>query len=542
MNRLEPEAVSFQDASSCFSEEEWTQLQEWQKKLCGNLMKEINQALISLGPLIASSVFSLKAKEMQMLYTKNSQESERHCVNASPSLVKLTKPCMAGLCCLGKEVTEPITSLDSGIFVQKAETRVPVSTNQLVEEADVSISDLGSRHGVSSFSIKDEDLAYCKDHDDSTRIEISERSTDKFLEKAEAPVPVSTNQLVEEVDVSISDLGSRHGAISFSVEEDDLAYCKDHDDSTRIEISESSTGIFLQKSEERVQVVEEVDASIIDPESRHGVFSFSSENKELAYCKDHDDSTRIESSESFTEVPVITAVFSLCTKQEEEMGLQKTLEPKKRTTDLSDPGSMISKESSFCGESKMNFTHESTLNQRQTNVLEEKSPFTDCDARFIRNISLLHQETKETGAQSILFENCDKNFTHNAHVQNHQRTHIGDKPYLCNECGKSFTRSTSLKRHQIVHTGNNPFPCTECERCFVYKADLDHHLRLHRGEKFIPCNICGKTFMYRSQLQRHLIIHTGERPFLCTKCDKRFTLKFNLITHQKLHTRVSLGQ
>lgn len=511
MSRLESDAVSFQDASSCFSEEEWTRLQEWQKKLCGNLMKEIQQALISLGPLIATSVFSLKAKEKQMLYTKNSQESERHCVSASPSIV-----------------------------LQKAEAQVPVSTNQLFEEADVSINDLGSRHRVISFSTEDEDLAYSKDHEDSTRIEISARSTGNLLEKAEARVPVSTNHLVEEVDVTISDPDSRHGAISFSVEDDDLACCKDHDDRTRIEISARSTGILLQKSEERVPVVEEVEASIIDPDSSHGVISFSAENKELAYCKDHDDSTRIESSESFTEIPVITAVYSLSTKQEEEICLRKTPEPKKRNTDLLDPGSMISKESSLCCESKMNFTHESSLNQCQIIVLEEESPFAECDARFIRNISLLHQETKETGAQSFPFDNCDKSFPHNAHVQYHQKIHIGENTYLCNECGKSFRRSTSLKRHQILHNGNNPFPCTECERSFVYKTDLDRHLRFHRGDKLITCNICGKTFMYRSHLQRHLIYHTGERPFPCTKCDKRFTQKINLLKHQKVHTGVSL--
>ncbi|KAJ1167493.1 hypothetical protein NDU88_007884 [Pleurodeles waltl] len=78
--------VPFLDASGCFSDEEWNLLQEWQKELCGNLMKEIHRALISLGPLIASTVFSLRTKGTQLLHPLDNNESERRdCVTCSPS-------------------------------------------------------------------------------------------------------------------------------------------------------------------------------------------------------------------------------------------------------------------------------------------------------------------------------------------------------------------------------------------------------------------------------------------------------------------------
>ncbi|XP_069059132.1 zinc finger protein 773-like isoform X3 [Pleurodeles waltl] len=452
MSRQESDAtqVSFHDASPYFSEEEWTLLKEWQKELCRNLMKEIHQALISLGPLIATPVLSLKAKEKQKLYPKNSQESKRHSLKPSPSLANLNKPCLAGLCILGKEDTEPTTSRDT------------------------------EQGNIISLTIKDEEESSCPDDEDSMTVE-----------HIGGP-PVQGN------------------IISLTIKDEEESSCPDDKDSMTVEHIGGPPGNCLEKAEEQVPVsanhlVEEDDVSISDPDSK---------------------------------VPVITAVFSLSTKPEEEISLQKTSEPEKRTTaDLSDPGNMISKESSLCCERNRNFTSKPTLNQGQVLILEEKIPLTECDTRFIRNISLPYQETKETGPQSFL---CEKNFTQNVPLQCHQKIHMGEKTYICNECGKSFRQTTSLKRHQIVHNGNNPFPCSECERSFVYKTDLERHLRFHRGDKLIACSICGKTFMYKSHLQRHLIFHTGERPFPCTKCDKRFAQKINLLKHQKVHTEVSL--
>ncbi|XP_078518057.1 uncharacterized protein LOC144782523 isoform X2 [Lissotriton helveticus] len=53
--------AAFHDASACFSEEEWKLLQDWQKELCRNVMKEIHKALISLDlPLLEADQCSQK--------------------------------------------------------------------------------------------------------------------------------------------------------------------------------------------------------------------------------------------------------------------------------------------------------------------------------------------------------------------------------------------------------------------------------------------------------------------------------------------------
>ncbi|XP_069509278.1 E3 ubiquitin-protein ligase TRIM39-like [Ambystoma mexicanum] len=76
MSRRDSEKApfTFHDVAACFSEEEWQLLQEWQKELYKNIMKEIHQALFSLGAPIASSIFSLRAKEMEYLQGMNPQD------------------------------------------------------------------------------------------------------------------------------------------------------------------------------------------------------------------------------------------------------------------------------------------------------------------------------------------------------------------------------------------------------------------------------------------------------------------------------------
>ncbi|XP_069062153.1 zinc finger protein 583-like isoform X7 [Pleurodeles waltl] len=68
--------LTFQDVAACFSEAERTLLREWQKELYRSVMTEIHRALSSLGPIIATSVFSLKVKDTEELCPAAPQDSE----------------------------------------------------------------------------------------------------------------------------------------------------------------------------------------------------------------------------------------------------------------------------------------------------------------------------------------------------------------------------------------------------------------------------------------------------------------------------------
>ncbi|XP_069501881.1 uncharacterized protein [Ambystoma mexicanum] len=69
--------VKFHDVADKFSEEEWKLLHEWQEELYSTVMKEIHQALNSLGPLIANSVFSLRIKEKEDICLVEPSDAEK---------------------------------------------------------------------------------------------------------------------------------------------------------------------------------------------------------------------------------------------------------------------------------------------------------------------------------------------------------------------------------------------------------------------------------------------------------------------------------
>ncbi|XP_018428793.1 PREDICTED: zinc finger protein 250-like [Nanorana parkeri] len=113
--------------------------------------------------------------------------------------------------------------------------------------------------------------------------------------------------------------------------------------------------------------------------------------------------------------------------------------------------------------------------------------------------------------------------------------HRRDRPYQCSECTKTFSDLPRFLRHQIGHTGGRPYHCRHCIKTFRQPYELMVHQRVHTGEKPYQCTVCGKKFIKNSILKVHQRIHTGERPYKCTLCSKSFVQSHHLKTHQRTH-------
>ncbi|XP_072012195.1 uncharacterized protein [Engystomops pustulosus] len=131
---------------------------------------------------------------------------------------------------------------------------------------------------------------------------------------------------------------------------------------------------------------------------------------------------------------------------------------------------------------------------------------------------------------------CDKCFMTLEILNVHKTTHSGVGPYQCNECGKNFRGKWNLKVHQIIHTGETPYRCATCGKAFNQYSSYKTHQRIHTGEKPYTCCYCDKSFNNSSNLVRHYRTHTGEKPYICTECGKSFSHKKSLLHHKRIHT------
>ncbi|XP_078508760.1 uncharacterized protein LOC144768746 isoform X2 [Lissotriton helveticus] len=126
--------VTFHDASAYFSEDEWMHLYKWQKELYTNVMKEIHQALISLGPIITNTIFSLRAKDNQERSPVKIQDcTRRHRMDVFPTGARTT-------------------NLGDLLGIHKEETH-HLNNAQHVEGSGC----LGTGHDIISFCIKAEE-------------------------------------------------------------------------------------------------------------------------------------------------------------------------------------------------------------------------------------------------------------------------------------------------------------------------------------------------------------------------------------------------
>nr|XP_007981546.2 zinc finger protein 786 [Chlorocebus sabaeus] len=160
-----------------------------------------------------------------------------------------------------------------------------------------------------------------------------------------------------------------------------------------------------------------------------------------------------------------------------------------------------------------------------------------CNKRFcLRRLLQVHQHA-HGGERPFCCRKCGKGSAKQCKLTEHIRVHSGEKPFWCAKCGRNFRQRGQLLRHQRLHTDEKPFQCPECGLSFRLESMLRAHRLRHGGERPFSCSECGRGFTHQCKLREHLRVHSGERPFQCLECDKRFRLKGILKAHQHTHSK-----
>ncbi|XP_069062147.1 zinc finger protein 12-like isoform X2 [Pleurodeles waltl] len=434
--------LTFQDVAACFSEAERTLLREWQKELYRSVMTEIHRALSSLGPIIATSVFSLKVKDTEELCPAAPQDSEGrpgddHSRNQELVIPSASAPIKEEDA--DRESPGPTTGMRPLVSPRDQELVIP-SASAPIKEEDADRESPGPTTGMRPLvSPRDQELVI-----PSASAPIKEEDADR-----ESPGPTTgMRPLVSPRGFDVPNIDSEAG------EED--AFEAGGESGTI-----SGFGIRRMKAESSEKGPEKTESFIALPGDAPMHVLEPSEECVGSEIKMGPQSPQLleEEAASHGNAFCSSLLFSL-RQGAEELGRDLEI--------FGNQSALIGQEVFTCQQDTQPYWGQYGSHQHATNTIEK------------RTLSRSHR-TRTSGRLHKCTE-CEKQFSQKADVLRHQRTHTGERPYQCTECEKSFSQKSNLSRHQLTHTGDRLYKCTLCEKSFSQKVNLIVHKRMHTND------------------------------------------------------------
>ncbi|XP_078518304.1 uncharacterized protein LOC144782951 isoform X2 [Lissotriton helveticus] len=425
--------VAFHDTSTCFSEDEWKLLQEWQKELYRNVMNEIHYALISLGPrglsrnraavkwgpLIATTVSSLKAKEKEEVHSMKTRSSEiNNPIHQSPYdtmaeldvrfITKNEEPLYQNnpQDSEGRERKNyPRTEspfFNSETHLRTEERNTLHFNEHLKGGMEEGSTDPSSEHEVVSFRIKEEEETYSVNHQNNNRIESFTCSIDDETMRRYHTIGHSARRSGKATSENISGL-------------------------TNLKMG--------QKQENGLQSGNQLWAEIVDARGREESTKCAtgfSNKVHLSFHQEISDSQRSESSN--------------------ELG-----------------GNSYQEKPFTC--------------QRNIQKFKSLNSCNECKKTFSKKKYLTEHKRTHMAVRPYQCNECIKSFRRKYSLHVHKRTHTGERPYHCTICDKRFTQKGALNRHKRAHVGARPYNCNQCKKSFSQNGNLIAHQKTHNSSK-----------------------------------------------------------
>ncbi|KAJ1158901.1 hypothetical protein NDU88_011573 [Pleurodeles waltl] len=575
-------SITFRDVAVYFSEEEWDGLQEWQKTLYRNVMKEIHEALLSLGYAIVNQDILFRIKPEKNLFCTNNQVNERTAEGKGPFSI----------------TRYPAVSPDIFLRIKQEEGEEEEVWYSESPDAGEGASDPNTNHlasaSAASLIVKQEDPEYHKLEEDSYSKPLQEpqrrdgaHSSNPSIAGASPAIIAIKETWPESIGLQESERSKSPRRLTkneFTVtqyESYPTTYMEGHKQCTTDDCEPQFKRLPLPSTYPGDEAGEMHNTDSEQTDQCHHHVGFTVNHPYRSICKQEEEvyimkKPQPEETDSASyprqkDDPTVENKRQsiLCTEetvQQRNISERHQKQFAKKLNQIVDCEILSScqttteiKYSVHDGESSealhdppKQFMHRTTMykcpsceqyfSDRATLLLHMRShtgeTFYTCPACgkcFTNRKLLLLHLTAHSGERLHMCKECGKCFSHGSNLRFHQRIHTGDRLYKCPNCAKNFTKCYYLKVHLRTHTGERPYVCSDCDKGFRDNSALTKHQRIHTGEKPFKCNGCEKSFRDSSTLNVHQRTHTGERPYKCTECEKGFGRKIALTKHMKAH-------
>ncbi|KAJ1079777.1 hypothetical protein NDU88_000014 [Pleurodeles waltl] len=403
MSVQEPHGVTYY-ASACFSGEEWKLLQEWQKELYRNVMKEIHQALISLGPIIASTVSTLRAKENEELYPVDDPYSgRRHVIGHYPAN----------------------TAADPGVSFKvknPPHLRSPLRPERMKRNNCVG----------TGFVNTDVHLA----HDDE-------------------PATIFIDHMGAEIGEGSTDPDMEHELVTFRIKDENETSLLDYEESMRLDSVSRTVG---DKIRNRKMKAENAGTNVSRRDGRN--VCLGPENATSYEIQTQPDiGPELGGEEGLLCGSALSnaAAFNAYQESPHVQSAEEGYEWGSTQTDRisSQPETQLNGGLFPCTECDKSFNRKGNLiKHKRIHTGIRPYQCTECEKSFSRKEHLIVHKRTHSGVRPYCCSICGKSFTQTGVLIRHHRTHTQERPHQCPECDKRFSLKGNLIKHMKTHNHN----------------------------------------------------------------------------------------
>ncbi|XP_069461477.1 zinc finger protein 879-like [Ambystoma mexicanum] len=569
-------SITFHDVAVYFSEKEWGSLQEWQKELYRNVMKEIHSALISLGYAIVNPENLFRIKSEKELLFKDSQDTESKARGKTPVSVTSYPVLNPDIFLrIKQEVEEDACYKESPearhLFSDLNTTHLDATSTLTVnvkQEAALCPTEEEDQYSSALQESQRENYAFCPDTTftaQSPNIIVIKEEPSHFLgpqEPDEAPshrTGSNATTIQHEQHPTLYCEGTKPcRAVECEPPYKRLPFSTTHPRPQAGEMQNTSSELTNQSrnhagcpdaTPDRAMIKHDARAQSMDQHQysslarrrdipskqnkRHRAVSreepklhrtlSDGAHETLLSCSY--DTVNHERLHRWRQIPKI---------QQENQGSETSgleFEPIKQQENLF--RSMLHQRI-IC---RLGFSdNDALLSHSQLHADEKSHKCTTCLGYISDSSSLLLHMRTHPNEGEYKCTVCMRCYTDSTTLTKHMKTHAVGTSYQCTPCEKYFSDSASLFMHQESHTSQSPHICTQCGKNFSQNSLLRFHQRLHSGLRPYKCATCGKNFTKLYHLKVHIRTHTGEKPYKCSKCEKCFRDNSALSKHERIHT------